>query len=250
METSFTLGKSEIGQIKLFEEQMRLKKAQTINDFGRSELPRDITDQIADMIVGKSAEFIFRAFAYQFGITVGIDLNIYPDEYITDGGQDIPYVELTHRGWKGWYANNIKVDVKSTSNLSKWLLVEQRKFDSNAYVLVKMDVPAGWEKTGVQVDRLSGEVAGYAWYTDLLNPEENKPWFHFNAGDSLFHADKIYKEEFSYPTELENYLETFNVRFMNMRLRSKSTYGLPVHWLRDTQVDWEQLFNTITSGAV
>lgn len=250
MEKEFILLKSEINQIKEFEKSMREKNAQTINDFGRSELPRSVTDQIADTLVGKSAEFIFRAFAYQFGITTDIDLKVYPDQHVTDNGQDMPFVELTHRGWNGWYTNNLKVDIKATSNLSKWLLVEERKFTSNAYVLIRMDIPAGWEKTGIQLDRIRGEVTGLAWYTDLYSPKHNEPWFRFVSGQSLFHADNLRWGDFESPSDLREYLSTNKPRYMKMVLRSNSVYGLPINWLRSDRVEWEQLFNSIVTASL
>jgi len=243
------LSKLDALQISDFAQEMRVLRAQTLNDFGRAELPRNTTDFIADTVVGKSAEVLFRHFAYQFGITLDVDFNIYDDQHVTDNGQDVPLVELSHRGFPGWWANNIKIDVKATAKISKWLLVEERKFISNAYVLIRMDIPNNWENLEIDLNGMSGEISGFAWWTDILDLVDNLPWFPFSEGQSLFHADALEKDNFETALELHEYLRNNPQRNMNMTLRSKSNLGLPIHWLRNSEDAWKDLFNTIATGA-
>lgn len=246
----YSITKNEAEQIRSFANSVLNKGAHTINDFGRGDLPRDQIDALADLVVGKAAEFIFRAFAYRYGITVGVDLDVYPDQNVTDFGQDIPVVELSHHGYTGWYVNNLKIDIKATTLFSKWLLVEKRKFDSNAYVLIKMDIPKNWESLSLKLDGMSGEVAGFAWWTDIMDTSVQLPWFSFKKGDSLFYADNISPDEFDSADLLHEYLETNPQRRMNMVLRSNENYGLPLNWLRNDDADWQRLFTSLVSVNV
>lgn len=247
MSNVYGLTKPEAEQIREFANAMLKGKAQTVGDFDRKEPPRTDTNFIADTVLGKAAEYMFLGLAREYGISTHVDMEVYPDPHVTDNGQDIPYIELTHKGYPGWFDNVLKVDIKATSHISKWLLVDKRKFISNVYILVRINAPSNWEKLELDIENLEGEISGYAYWTDILDQETQKPWFYFKRGDQLFHADKLDESSFSEPNDIKKHLVKFPPRYMNMSMRSSEVYGLPVTWLR---TDWADFFSLLAKASV
>lgn len=227
---------------------MLARRAQTRNDFGRDDLRRTEVDFIADTVLGKTAEVLFSAFALQFGVTVVPDFDVWDDQHTTDRGQDIASVELSHRGFPGIFTNTFKVDVKATTFASKWLLIEKRKFGSNAFVLVKVNAPKNWEDVRLNLRNLNGEVVGFAYWVDFFDSTHNVPWFNFKQGNWLYHPDEITRDRVETPEDVARMAE--KARKMNARIRSPENMALPVHWLRNSRRDWEEFFDIITVCAI
>jgi hypothetical protein len=253
MQTHFTLGKDDIEKAKEFALTIRQKNAQSPSDFGEHELRRKDVDFGADTIEGKLSEIIFAKFIqHNAGYEIEPDFDIYDDPLLIDYGQDI---DLVKAGGKSYRCRS-RVDVKATRNYSQWLLVESHKFWADAYVLVKMDLPRDFEKDISSLDRgsVSGEVSGFAYHFDIIDPAGKKPWFRFNKGDQLFNPNilsNIPKGVMRNPDQIARWLDDAStLKKIGYPLKAKTNYGIPVSWLRKNKEEWDLLFRWIKGSSL
>lgn len=237
-------------------------------DFQNSDKKRTTEDFLIDNIEGKLAEFIFREFFRRLTYTdYEIDLQIYQGTTLTDGGNDIQKVYKDGASW----LSNIKVDVKSSKDHAQWLLIETTKMLADVYILVKMKfVNEDFLKSLViNKERLksdsaykeklvnsileklngeySGEVIGFAYLSDIIDPKTKLPWFHFNPGKSLIRAEE--SEYVITPSALltNKIIKQFikKLRIYNLELKAAGNEGIPAKHLRSSKEDWIRLMKQI-----
>jgi hypothetical protein len=101
---------------------------------------RDIGDYISDHVEGKLAEIAFaKMLGERYGIEASVDLKVRPGARIVNE-TDIKLVSVGGVRRRP----RIRIDVKSTTPESKYLLIDAREFESrryDAYVLVLVDMP-------------------------------------------------------------------------------------------------------------
>jgi hypothetical protein len=228
-------------------------------------------DYIIDVVEGKLAEYVFNEFSYWFyGLTFTIDNKIYNDTTWTDGGNDL----LILRTANGTYLSNLKVDIKGTKKNSQWLLVEKKKAYADVYILVRVDFENENFLDGLFINKTEldndnykrqlvedilsrfnreykGYVVGYAYLSDIIDPETNKPWFMFKKDEKLITNEEVNNMVTRSPdinrSILDEYQDVFNGY---VKLKAEVNYGLPAFILRKSAGDWLQLFNKIFSIAI
>lgn len=256
MITKFKLDRGDIEKVVLFSEAIHENKAQSPSDFGDYSISRKIADSHADNIEGKLSELVFAEFMKKnSNISIGLDFGIYSDKLLIDYGQDIDVV---------FYKSNkfrcrSRVDVKATRNYSKWMLVESHKFWADAYVLIKMDLPNDFEKNTSCLDRgyVNGEVAGFAYHFDIIDPASKEPWFIFSKGDCLFSPHILSKYPFGkdvspalYKRYLDFQKQNGKLRNLGGPLKAERNYGLPIKWLRNNDEEWQRFFRWISGSSI
>jgi hypothetical protein len=101
---------------------------------------RDIGDYISDHVEGKLAEIAFaKMLRERYGIEASVDLEVRPGARVVNE-TDIKLVSVGGVRRRP----RIRIDVKSTTPESKYLLIDAREFESrryDAYVLVLVDLP-------------------------------------------------------------------------------------------------------------
>lgn len=255
METIFRLKPDEIKQAFEFARNIHYQKAQSQRDFG-SSLQRQEQDFIADTAEGKLSELIFAKFAEKFvGIEISPDFDIYSDPMWIDYGQDADCIILNGQKVR----NRNRFDIKATRRYSKWLLVESHKFWADAYILIKIDLPHDIEQNlkGFEANNIAGEVAGFVYHFDLIDPQSKKPWFLFLQGKNLFDPAVLGRIKISdrwtpdtLRTQLELLYRAGKINLIDVKLKSPKNYGFPIFWLRNSPEDWADFFNWMASAAI
>ena len=232
---------------------------QVETDFGRSDLPRQLVDRVADTAEGKMAELAFARFVEQHGhFSIELDFDIYLSKLAIDYGQDVDEVieNGIHRPCRS------RIDVKATRAYSKWLLVEQHKFWADAYIIAKVDLPHDIESSvnGLKQladSRVKAEIAGFAYHFDLIDPATKEPWFLFRKGDRLFDPkilDTIKPEDRTNAKSLSECLhglkKNSSVRYLGEALKAQENFGIPMSELRKSDDDWKSLFAWIRNSAL
>ncbi|MFD0695739.1 hypothetical protein ACFQZT_16765 [Paenibacillus sp. GCM10027628] len=242
----------------------------TMRDFQQEGRKRTPQDYIVDTIEGKLSEYIFNRF-FQFctGYCFSVDTNIYKSTTETDGGNDLQI--LYSKDSK--YLSNLKVDLKATKSKHMWLLVEETKAMADVYVLMRMQFVNEDALNNVYIDmeqvhiksyknnikdeilqvlkgKYSGEVSGFAYMSDIIDPVNKKPWVKFKRAKKkalLFprELDKIMVSDPEVIWELQEIYRD-SLTFMDTELKAEWNYGVPVLMLRNTPSDWNNLFRKIT----
>lgn len=255
MKTTYPLYPHEIKQARDFAEAMRRRMAQSPRDFGTTS-NRGATDFIADTAEGKLAELVFAKFIREFAwFDIGLDFGIYDNPSWSDYGQDIDTLELCGET----FMSRSRVDIKATRWRSQWLLVERHKFWADAYIMVRLDLPPNLESdlTGLDKKVLTGNVTGFAYYFDFVDAETKRPWFPFRQGESLFNPSilrRIDKNPNCSPQRLAQWLSekraSRELKLLNVKLKARENYGLPIRWLRREPRDWNQFSQWLHSSII
>lgn len=226
--SSYIVAQVDIVRACKFATDITSAGAQSTNDFGRPDLPRDIVRCQTHTAMGKLSEIVFCEFAEQFGLYARPDMEIYQGVDTTDLGSDVSIcavdgVDMISRA---------RIDIKAIASYSKWLLVDAFKFTPGAYVAMAIDLPHGTVTRlyGIDSDAVVCKVLGFAYHYDLINPATHIPHYQFKAGEFL-------TDEHGKPIGGTN-------------MRGGKNYGLPVSWLRNSSEEWQSLFDwTIQSCA-
>jgi len=190
---------------------------------------RDIGDYLNDHIEGKLGEIAFAKFLKEYhGIDVEVDLEIKPGIHAINSS-DIKAVTIG--GVKR--SPRIKIDVKTTSLKSKYLLIDAKEFRTrvyDAYVLVmlnlpkdhllrflinRIEIPEDLKKHIESLEHIEATIAGFAYRNDV--EEKGKL---YKAGDWLPDPDKP------------------NRKLVQLKADS---YALSINKLRSSEGDWREL---------
>jgi len=194
---------------------------------------RDIGDYINDHVEGKLAEIAFaKVLRERYGIEVGVDLEVRPGAWVINES-DIKSVAVGGERRRP----RIRIDVKSTTPESRYLLIDAREFENrryDAYVLVLVDLPRDHlvrfiaDKIGMPPDLrqaiapLSGieaVIAGFAYREDV-----EKHGRLYRAGERLPDPE--------------------NPKRKLVQLKVDN-YGLPISSLRKDNKDWDELVSRL-----
>ena len=219
-------------------------------DFGNLNYPRTMWDRIADCFEGKVAELAFQQFAKQrWSLDLYVDFDIYEGKHSHDYGDD---VVLLRDGERASAAS--KIDIKATRPGSQWLLVEEHKFWSQAYVTVRVKLPRDIETNSAHMrDILDAEIVcelvGFAERGTIANEGDGgiEPIFLFRAGDRLFDnrfLRRVRNEHRSNRRYVDACLRNEDLRRIGPPLRAPVNYGVPMIWLSQ---DWDRLRAMITN---
>jgi hypothetical protein len=194
---------------------------------------RDIGDYISDHVEGKLAEIAFaKMLRERYGIEASVDLEVRPGARVINE-TDIKLVSVGGVRRRP----RIRIDVKSTTPESKYLLIDAREFESrryDAYVLVLVDLPRDHlvrflaDRIGLPPDlrqavaplsNIEAVVAGFAYREDV----ETRGRL-YRAGERLPDPE--------------------NPRRKLVQLKVDN-YGLPVSSLRRDDRDWDDLVSKL-----
>lgn len=236
-----------------FAEEVWDKRAQSTKDFG-SVTARKKNDFVADMVEGKVSEDIFLSFLMNNFLDLQsiVDYNIYENPHDIDFGNDLQ--DFIYKGIRR--EGLFKTDIKSARHYSKWLLVEKHKCWADVYILISIKgLNDDWEYNPYAVNKqgITGEVAGFAYYTDLIDQETKKPWFIFKQKDPLYQSDDVIqilrRQRIADAVHLAGILDkgvkAGDIRTMNVRLKSPVNYGMPRSILRNSQNEWRKFLNAL-----
>ncbi|QCR33570.1 hypothetical protein [Lysinibacillus sp. SGAir0095] len=242
-----TITKKEIQKCYHFAVTAWEKRSQSVQQFGTDE-PRTREAFLADQISGKLAELIFKKEIEQKypGVEVQLDFEHYLNPLQTDNGD----VTILDNGLVVPY----KIDVKGSSHVAQWLLVERHKFwdlqtevpMADRYVMVKFsnEMPTSPElrtnpESILNLEQVSGEVVGWANHEDFISSTDNTPWFSFEKGEQLISSQFLPKTA-SYPNDirhLTNYIKKVQQSksatsiHIGPPLDATLNVGLPIRWL-------------------
>lgn len=249
LQTVFYLNKSEISSSFDFAEKATYGRSQSKRDFG-SQIIRTQKDQIADISEGKMAEIGFKHFLEtNFRVDVEIDFNHYSELHEIDFGSDIEEIKCSDGNPR---ICTYKIDVKTTRPYSQWLLVEGHKFWSNAYVLVKTDLPRNYERDPYSIAKsdVKTEITGFAYHYDFIDPLTKKPWIGYSRGDCLLNPKDIPLKNPPAPVNVKELLQNSTIRTLGLPLKSPTNYGIPILWLRNERKEWEKLIECINYSSI
>ncbi len=213
-----------------FAKKIYNKNAVSPRDFGSDSI-RDATDSISDMVEGKIAELAFAQMVHaNTALSPEANFNIYDDPGITDGGSDLPQVRTNNQS----LALRLSIDVKSTRARSHWLLVDNFRFHSDVFVIVKVDLPDDIESNSNHWPELFRwgvrcKVIGFAYRHDFLTTQTGDPKYPFKKGERLFNPN--------------------TGDLIGPPLKSRLNYGLPIGSLRKDTYEWFELFRWIKSSV-
>lgn len=165
----------------------------SLKNFGNRSVMRSSNKQYSDACAGRIGELMFSEMLGKYGYSLIFDEEIREGGNSGDGCKDIEGFEFY--GAKFYLKK--KIDIKST--VGNWLLVEDHRFEADAYVLLKV--------TDTDVT-----YRGYCFEKDFFNnPEE--PKYEYRSGDRLRNAFDTSK-------------------LLSVRLDAPLQYGLPFSELR------------------
>ncbi|MCC6014674.1 MAG: hypothetical protein LM564_03100 [Desulfurococcaceae archaeon] len=194
---------------------------------------RDIGDYISDHVEGKLAEIAFaKMLRERYGIEASVDLEVRPGARVINE-TDIKLVSVGGVRRRP----RIRIDVKSTTPESKYLLIDAREFESrryDAYVLVLVDLPRDHlvrfladrielppdlRQAVAPLSSIEAVVAGFAYREDV----ETRGRL-YRAGERLPDPE--------------------NPRRKLVQLKVDN-YGLPISGLRRDDRDWDDLVSKL-----
>jgi len=225
------------------------KRSQSQRQFGTQEA-RDRNSFVADQISGKLAEYVFKhTIEATFNdVRVELNFNHYLDPLHTDDGDVEIYINQERIP--------VRIDVKGSSYMAQWLLVEKHKFRdlqsgnplSDRYVMVKFsqDVPDSQSLRNnpeqiLELEEIHSEVKGWANHSDFISQADNEEWFIYHRGDRPFKVSvlPISSQRVNNITHLRNYINkvkknngiTDDEACLNVTLDAETNIGLPIRWL-------------------
>jgi hypothetical protein len=193
---------------------------------------RDIGDYLSDHIEGKLGEIAFAKFLKErWGIDAEVDLEVRPGMHAINSS-DVKAVAVG--GVKR--SPRIRIDVKTTSAKSKYLLIDAVEFQNrvyDAYVLVLLDLPR---------DHLLRFLIN-----KIELPEDLKKRVEPLARVKAVTAGFVYRKEMEEKGKLykAGWLpDPDNPRRKLVRLKVDN-YGLPIKMLRSSESDWRELISKL-----
>lgn len=241
------LNNIEIRRCYEFANEAWNNRSQSVQQFGTTE-QRNRESFIADQVSGKLAELIFKKeIENKFeSVKVHVDFKHYLDPLHTDNGD----VSIENNGKN----QSVRIDIKGSSYAAKWLLVEKHKYwelktnkpMADRYVMVKFsnDMPTSKElrenpESILKLDKVSGQIVGWANHSDFISRKDNAPWFTFNRGERLISGKVLPKtaEKVNDMKHLNNYIKKVqesnaieNIH-IGPPLDATLNVGLPIDWL-------------------
>jgi hypothetical protein len=243
------LNNDECKEAITFGKEILAKKAQSTRDFG-SAINRGESDNLVDIIEGKIAELGFaKYFKNSTGNDLLIDFKVYNNKLTIDYGQDFDGVVING----DTYVTKCRIDIKATRNFSKWLLVESHKFWADVYILAKVNVPPDSETNienffnFITNNTVEVNIVGYAYYFDLIHYETKEPFIKFLQNNRLFRPEHLVNISDWTPDGIIKYMAEHVDRFplMGPYLKSPVNFGLPIIKLRQTNEQWQELFQWV-----
>lgn len=228
-----------------FAETALQMKSQSSKQFGSEEY-RSRNDFIADQIEGKLAEIAMRNFLSVCGLEIELDFNHYESKLELDSGDISAIIEGGKR-----FEVGVRVDAKGSTKASKWLLVEEHKYNSNYYIFIRfLDLPRKSEARKNPEALLNreyhGEAVGWASAEDFKCPITQLFWFEYEKGSSPLHPRCLPYERPASFEILKKWLDNREKEYMHVKLDARINYGLPVNWLRR---DWNALISRIRASV-
>ena len=240
---------SDVKKCYEFATEAARTRSQSWNDFGRTDKKRGIIDQVADIIEGKLAEIGFARFCERHTeMTCELDFEHYSSREVVDFGNDVQFLSINGKK----YVNPMKIDVKSTRRYSKWLLIEQFKFWSSVYVLIKVNLDRDFEKFPSKVldSNVKCFICGFCYYYDFFDLKNHVPYVVYRKGDRLFDYDmdgEFCRDTLSFSDFVQTMLS--DERRLGMEMKAHVNYAMPVKFLRNQVEEWTKLFGALKSVA-
>lgn len=222
-------------------------RSQSVQQFGTAE-ERRRESFLADQIAGKLAEVVFKKEIEQnyAGVEVQLNFEHYLDRLHTDDGD----VTILVNGEQ----LDERIDVKGSSHMAQWLLVEEHKYVdlqtrekmADRYVMVRFSstMPTSQELRNnpeqiLNLNSIEGEIVGWVNHEDFICPKDNATWFTFNRGDRLISAQVLPKSssQISDLRHLGNYMNKVKQSkeladiHIGPRLDATLNVGMPIKWL-------------------
>lgn len=242
-----TVTSEEIKQCYHFAVTAWRNRSQSVQQFG-TDHPRMKEAFLADQISGKLAELIFKKEIEQRHprVEVQLDFEHYLNPLHTDNGD----VSIVDNGLVVPY----RIDVKGSSYVAQWLLVERHKFwdlktkapMADRYVMIKFsnEMPTSSELRAnpdriLSLEQVSGEIIGWANHTDFISSTDNAPWFSYEKGERLISPQFLPKTA-SYPNDIRHLTNYINKVQQSKQatsihigppLDATLNFGLPIKWL-------------------
>lgn len=251
-----TVNATQIRQCYNFAVTAWNNSSQSQKQFGTSEA-RSRNSFVADQILGKLAEYVFKNTVEDEFENVSVELNFdhYLDQLETDEGDVQIYVENE--------LIPMRIDIKGSSYMAQWLLVELHKFKdlqsgnalSDRYVMVKFAENVPDNKTLrenpeqiLEFNEINGEVIGWVNHSDFISKKDNEEWFTYRRGERPLRKRVLpqSKQKVNDIKHLRNYINkvkrdkniTDGEACLNVVLDAEINVGLPIHWLK---MDLEEL---------
>jgi hypothetical protein len=246
----------DVDQCFKFAEDLYKRKAASLKQFGRRSIIRKQNDYIADHVIGKVVELGFKKFLeINFNISFEVNFDIWEDQHVHDNGNDLANISI-----KGeWKQFSLKTDIKGSRKSAKWLLVEKHKiinFDTKIYVTgILSNIPDGkeFEQNPYKYKDATWEVLiqGYALNKDLVDPITRHGWIEYKKGDLLWSPSILKRCKGKYRNlshqefqklvakTIESIPDNWNKK-IGGRLDCELNFGLPIDWLRNSDLDWKK----------
>lgn len=191
---------------------------QSAADFSRLDLIRGLDARYNDCFHGKLAEIAFCRFLQDhWGLPVAPDLTIYPSQAAIDYGQDL--------AWMPTGFCRARIDVKASKPRSLWLLVDREKFQSDAYVFVRIHLDSvRLEDPGPEPISILCEVCGFAYYHDFISRAGSPHYLH-QKGSCLYDPDS------GRPIGGTLYRDNIGVPLASLR-RTKAEWDAFAEWIQ------------------
>ncbi len=224
--------------------------SQSQRQFGTEE-PRQRNSFIADQLSGKLAECLYRAIIEDRypNVKVHLDFEHYLDPLHTDNGDVKIYVDGNLVPYR--------IDIKGSSHRAQWLLVEGHKFRdlntgsplADCYIMIRFSesMPTSRDLRNnpeqiLEIQEISGEITGWAYYNDFFSQADNREWFIFKRGDYPWKRRVLphSSDSINDLNHLQNYIR-YRIRtrrltntdiYLSVPLDARINTGLPIHWLR------------------
>lgn len=217
------------------------------NNFGQGNAIRPSNHSIADKITGKMGEYLFKKTLESEYNNVSVELNFNHFEghnNLDDGDADIYVDDILQN-------SQYTLDVKTSSNRAKWLLIEESKFEINGvYPFIKLaeNVPINSDlrrnPDGIlDFETIEGTFVGWATGADFFSLVDNESiCFRFKRGESLYKPEYIPDDFREYGvTELINQINlngridapnALNIK-MGPPLKAAVNFGFPESFFRE-----------------
>lgn len=216
------------------------------NHFGIGNAVRVNNESIADKILGKMGEYIFKKTLEKMYNNVRVNLNfnhLEGHDNLDDGDAEI-FVDGVLQ------ETQYKVDVKSSSFKAQWLLVEESKFEENTiYAFVKFteNVPENkklrQDPESILDIEVSGEVVGWATSDDFRSLINDEICFVYHQGDRPYRnvyipnnfRDFTSQQTLDYIQQNHQNDRRNGNLHLNISLDALVNYGLPIKTLRNNK---------------
>lgn len=263
----FNVDAADVQKCYTFAKSICDVSAATEKNFG-GEI-RDPKQNIANHMLGKAGEIAFKSLLHHHSITANIDWEIRKDKLKTDGGN-----EFTHYGVNGNQVDpKCKLDVKSSSALSQWLLVEKSKmFRYKDHVPADLFVGVTWTNSEAIPNFLlhpeealkktmSMKIRGFANKSDLVNKNGTSGWIQFPEKQRLIKPSELEGLKSLHCIENKDAdFEKFKAALqiieadpktarIGPKLENMLNTGLPYSWLRTSNDDWDRLVSQLVSDS-